>query len=485
MKRSLPFLAALGMLALTALACIESTDLSKLQPTVDSLTARLDELTGGPVTPAAGAPAGTQVDLGAPDIEFTFITGGDGHNLVFRGVGGDIDGVVNPTLVVEPGDVVQITLINGQPTEHDLVIDGYNVATGSVMQMDEERTISFLAEQEGTFAYFCTIAGHRAAGMEGKLQVGAATQAAAGTSVIKNPADLPGPLGSRGPQLVEVELVGQEVEGQLATGATYSYFTFNGTVPGPFIRARVGDTVEITLSNETSSAFTHSIDLHAVNGPGGGAVYTQVAPGETKVFTFQALNPGIYVYHCATPSVPHHITSGMYGLILIEPEGGLAPVDKEFYVMQGEIYTAEDFGSQGLLTFDPQKMADENPEYFVFNGAAGALATEENWLTANVGDSVRIFMGVGGPNFTSSFHVIGEIFDRVYPFGSVTSEPISDVQTISVPPGGAWIVEFTVDVPGDYILVDHALSRLERGLVGILHVEGEANPDVFHEGEAP
>ncbi|MEX1248053.1 MAG: copper-containing nitrite reductase [Anaerolineales bacterium] len=480
MKHSYSLLGILAVLALAAMACIESTDLSKLQPTVDALAARVDELAG----PAATQPADTPADLGAADVEFTLITGGDGHNLVFKGVGGDIDGVVNPTLVVDPGSVVQITLVNGQPVEHDLAIDGFNVSTGSVTQLNEERTITFLADQEGTFDYYCTIAGHRAAGMAGKLQVGAAAEAAAGTSVIKNPSDLPGPLGARGPELVQAELVGQEVEGQLASGATYNYFTFNGTVPGPFIRARVGDTVEITLRNEMSNAFTHSVDLHAVNGPGGGAVYTSVAPGETKVFTFEALTPGIYVYHCATPSVPHHITSGMYGLILIEPEGGLPPVDREFYVMQGEIYTAEDFGSQGLLTFSPEKMADESPEYFVFNGAASALASGDNMLMASVGETVRIYFGVGGPNFTSSFHVIGEIFDSVYPFGSITSEALTNVQTITVSPGGAWIVEFTLQVPGDYILVDHALSRLERGLVGILHVEGDPNPDVFHEGPA-
>jgi len=238
------------------------------------------------------------------------------------------------------------------------------------------------------------------------------------------------------------------------------------------------------MTNEMNTSFTHSVDLHAVNGPGGGAVYTQVMPGETKVFTFKALNPGIYVYHCATPSVAHHIASGMYGLILIEPEGGLPAVDREFYVMQGEIYTEEAFGSKGLLTFSMEKMLSETPEYVVFNGAAGGLTTEDNRLSANVGETVRIYFGVGGPNLTSSFHVIGEIFDRVYPFGSVTSEALTDVQTISVAPGGAWIVEFTLDVPGDYIVVDHALSRLERGLVAILHVEGEENPEIFHEGSA-
>lgn len=312
-----------------------------------------------------------------------------------------------------------------------------------------------------------------------------AGEPAFGENIVHHPADIPDPIGSREPETVRVALEAVEVVGQLADGATYSYFTFNGSVPGPMIRVRVGDTVELTLANSGDSHFPHSIDLHAVNGPGGGHKYTQTNPGEEKTFTFTALAPGLYVYHCATPSVPHHITNGMYGLILVEPEGGLPPVDREYYVMQGEIYTAEPFGATGALTFDPEKMSQEAPEYYVFNGSAGALTLDDNVLKANVGETVRIFFGVGGPNKTSSFHVIGEIFDRAFDFGSLTSPPLTDVQTISVPPGGAWMVEFQVDVPGTYLLVDHALSRLERGLVGYLVVEGEEQPEIIHDGPVP
>lgn len=306
---------------------------------------------------------------------------------------------------------------------------------------------------------------------------------ATGENIVHHPADLPEPIGDRAPETVKVDLQAVEVTGQLAEGATYSYFTFNGTVPGPMLRVRVGDTVQLTLTNEDGNAFPHSIDLHAVNGPGGGAVHTETNPGEENTFTFTAMNPGLYVYHCATASVPHHITNGMYGLILVEPEGGLPAVDREYYVMQGELYTSEAFGSTGHLSFSANKMSDEEPEYYVFNGAAGALTQEGNVLQAEVGETVRIFFGVGGPNKTSSFHVIGEIFDRAYDFGSLTSPPITDVQTVSVPPGGAWMVEFTVDVPGTYILVDHALSRTERGLVGFLVVTGEEQPEIFRDGE--
>jgi nitrite reductase (NO-forming) len=258
-----------------------------------------------------------------------------------------------------------------------------------------------------------------------------------------------------------------------------TYFTFNGTVPGPMLRVRVGDTVEVRFRNETSSQFPHSVDFHAATGPGGGAVYTNLAPGEETTFTFKALKPGLFVYHCATPSVAHHIANGMYGMILVEPEGGLEPVDREFYVMQGEIYTEEAYGTPGYVNFSHEKMLNEQPEYFVFNGAAGALTSDEFALRANVGETVRLYFGVGGPNFTSSFHVIGEIFDRVYDQASITSPPLTDVQTTLVPPGGAAMIEFELDVPGRFILVDHALSRMERGLAGYLLVEGEEDPTII------
>jgi nitrite reductase (NO-forming) len=280
---------------------------------------------------------------------------------------------------------------------------------------------------------------------------------------------------------VLVELEAQEVVGQLADGVTFTYWTFNGTVPGPFIRVRAGDTVEVRLKNRQDSLLPHSVDFHAVTGPGGGAVYTQVAPGETKSFTFKALNPGLYVYHCATPVVAHHIAAGMYGLILVEPEGGLPPVDREFYVMQGDIYTQGAFGEQGHQQFSMEKLLAETPDYVVFNGRVNAL-TGEGALKAKVGETVRIFFGVGGPNLVSSFHVIGEIFDRVYDQASLTSPALTDVQTTMVPAGGAAVVEFKLQVPGRYILVDHSLSRLQKGAAGYLEVEGPAAPEVFREG---
>ncbi|MEX0801475.1 MAG: copper-containing nitrite reductase [Dehalococcoidia bacterium] len=421
---------------------------------------------------------------GDADVSFTLRTSSGHEGLAFVGVGGDIDGVHNPDLQVAAGDSVEVTLVNGDGAEHNISFPDFEVTSPNVAQREARTTVSFEVTEDGDFEYFCTLAGHRQAGMEGKVVVGGgAAEPATGADIVREPTDLPPPIGERAPETVRVSLEAVEVEGQLAEDTTYTYWTFDSKVPGPFLRVRQGDTVEVTLKNSADNLNTHSIDLHAVTGPGGGAAVTSVAPGEEKTFTFKALKTGAYVYHCATPSVANHISSGMFGLIVVEPEGGLPPVDHEFYVGQGEIYTAGAFGDVGHQEFDHEKMLDEQPEYFVVNGAVGSL-TEQHPLEVEVGDSVRIYYGVGGPNFTSSFHVIGEIFDRVYNQASLASEPLLDVQTTTVAPGGATVVEFTVEVPGTYILVDHALARLERGLAGYLIAEGADNPDVFHEGAA-
>lgn len=290
------------------------------------------------------------------------------------------------------------------------------------------------------------------------------------------PPQVPPPIARKEPALVKVELETVEQRARLADGVEYDYWTFNGTVPGPMVRVREGDTVEIVLKNSPESRVAHSIDLHAVTGPGGGAVATQVSPGQSKGFQFKALKPGLYVYHCATAPVAQHIANGMYGLILVEPEAGLPSVDKEFYVMQGEVYTQGKLGEAGVQKFSLQSMLDENPQYVVFNGAVGSI-TGEKALTARVGEKVRIYFGVGGPNLTSSFHVIGEILDEVHQEGA--AEATHSIQTTYVPAGGATWVDFQVEVPGTYVLVDHSLSRLLKGAAGHLVVEGEAAPGIF------
>ena len=297
-------------------------------------------------------------------------------------------------------------------------------------------------------------------------------------AVLTAPPHVPPPISRKTAAHVVVNLEVREVVAKLADGVEYTFWTYGGTVPGSFIRIREGDVVEFHLNNHPSSKLPHNIDLHAVTGLGGGAASTFTAPGHSSQFTFQALNAGLYVYHCATAPVPMHIGNGMYGLILVEPKDGMPPVDKEFYVMQGEFYTTGKYGEEGLQSFDMAKAIDERPPYIVFNGAVGSLVGDKA-ITANVGENVRIYFGVGGPNVTSSFHVIGEIFDKVYPEGGL-SLPNRNVQTTLVPAGGATVVDFKVEVPGTFILVDHSLTRaFNKGALGMLKVSGPANRVIY------
>jgi nitrite reductase (NO-forming) len=298
-------------------------------------------------------------------------------------------------------------------------------------------------------------------------------------AVLLPPPQVPPALQRSGPAKVLVELETTEQKGTLASGVEYTFWTFGGTVPGPFLRVREGDTVQIRLVNQTTAHNAHSIDLHAVTGPGGGAAVTQVMPGEAGVFEWKATNPGLFVYHCATPHVPVHIANGMYGMVLVEPAGGLPRVDREYYVMQGEFYTKGRTMTPGLQPFDADKARDERPEYVLFNGRMGALL-DEGALKARTGETVRLYVGNGGPNLVSSFHVIGEIFDRVYPEASTGGDLKRNVQTTLVPAGGAAIVEFKVDVPGRFLLVDHSISRaMDKGALGSLVVSGDDRPDIF------
>ncbi len=290
---------------------------------------------------------------------------------------------------------------------------------------------------------------------------------------------VPAAIKRTAPAKVVINFEAKEYVGELADGQQYKFWSFNGTVPGPMARVRVGDTVEFHLSNHKDSTFPHNIDIHAVNGPGGGAAVSLVAAGEEKVFQFKALNPGLYIYHCASPvpNIPAHIANGMYGLLLVEPEKGLPKVDHEFYVMESEFFT-QPSGKKGVLELSMEKGLAEHPDHVVFNGKAGALVGD-NALKAKAGDTVRVYFGNIGPNGTSSFHIIGEIFDKVHVEGSLDGAVNKNVQTTLVPSAGATIVEFKIDVPGDYLLVDHSIFRVAKGAVGILSATGKEDPAVF------
>ena len=305
------------------------------------------------------------------------------------------------------------------------------------------------------------------------------TGAVTGTenAVLTDAPAVPPPVTRTQGTKVTVNLEVREVVKRLADGVDYTFWTFGGSVPGKFIRVREGDEVEFKLNNNPTSTMPHNIDLHAVTGPGGGAASSFTAPGHSSVFSFKAINRGLYVYHCATAPVGMHIANGMYGLILVEPPGGLPKVDREYYVMQSEFYTVGKNGEPGLQPFSMAKAVDENPDYVVFNGSVGAL-TGDKALTAKTGETIRLFIGNGGPNLVSSFHVIGEIFDRVLVEGGDMVN--TNVQTTLIPAGGSAIVEFKAEVPGTYVLVDHSIFRtFNKGSLGMLKVDGPEDKTIY------
>ena len=299
-------------------------------------------------------------------------------------------------------------------------------------------------------------------------------------AVLGTPPNVPPPITRNYPARVIVNIDVKEVKQEIADGVSYDLWTFGGSVPGSFIRVRQGDTVELHLKNPSGSHMPHNIDLHAVTGPGGGAVMTMTSPGHQSVFTFKALRSGLFVYHCAATPVGMHIANGMYGLIEVDPPEGLPPVDHEYYVMQGDFYTAGKYHEQGLQTFDMEKAIAETPTYVLFNGREGSLSGEHA-LHAKTGETVRLFVGNGGPNLISSFHVIGAIFDRVWDGSYKHAE--ENVQTALIPAGGAKVVQFRTVVPGNYLFVDHSIFRaFNQGAQGMLKVDGEAAPTVYASG---
>lgn len=295
-------------------------------------------------------------------------------------------------------------------------------------------------------------------------------------SELVSPPAVPPPIHRDHPARVIIHLEVRELVAPIADGTTYTFWTFGGTVPGPLVRVRQGDTVELHLANAPDNRMPHDIDLHAVTGPGGGAPRTFVAPGHQTEFTFQATRAGLFVYHCATAPVGMHIANGMYGMIFVEPPEGVTPA-REYYVMQGDFYTDGAYHAKGLQSFDMQKAIDERPTYVLFNGAEGSL-TGSHALQANEGEQVRLFVGNGGPNMVSSFHVIGAIFDRVWHEGGTSFE--TNVQTTLIPAGGAAVVEFPARVPGAYTLVDHSIFRaFNKGAIGSLVVSGPDAPALY------
>ncbi|MEK6975113.1 MAG: copper-containing nitrite reductase [Candidatus Thermoplasmatota archaeon] len=407
-------------------------------------------------------------------------------------------------LTIQVGDTVR--WINGDavghtvtPTDKDAwgTVGSGDAATSWLMLGD---SWSFTFAKVGTYDYYCIPHAAKDAagvfqGMVGKVIVteqeveGPEGDGKSGPGVAKavqvpeigaNASQVPPPNGA---DHVFVNITSREVVATMADGVTYSYWTFDGQVPGKMLRVKQGALVTVNFTNAPDSTMGHNIDFHAVTGPGGGAAALSALPGESKELTFRALKAGLFVYHCAYQDPPLHVAHGMYGLILVDPAAGLPPVDREYYVVQGDFYS--DFGGSQKGHHDHSEAAadSEDPSFVVFNGRVGSLRDPGRQLHAQVNETVRIYFGVGGPNLVSSFHVIGEIFDRVYQQGDVITNPAQSVQTTLVPAGGATIVDFRLEVPGDYLLVDHSLYRVHKGAAGILHVTGSANPAVFAPGD--
>jgi nitrite reductase (NO-forming) len=304
--------------------------------------------------------------------------------------------------------------------------------------------------------------------------------------IAANPTDIPPPIDRAEPTTIKQTLTTKELVAEVEPGVTFTYMTFDGQIPGPMIRARVGDQVEMTVTSDPENSMPHNIDLHAVRGPGGGAEASMVAPGETKTFSFQATYPGLFIYHCAVPNLDYHISAGMFGAILVEPEEGLPEVDHEFYLGQHELYTKGDAGEKGHHDFDFESMKREDPTYVLMNGEKYAIGPDGyDEMRMQTGETARVYFAVGGPNKFSSFHPIGCVWDEVYPQGGIGSDPHRNVQTTPVLPGSTVIATMHQTVPGPIKLVDHALSRVARkGCLAVVSVDGPENPEVFDPMEA-
>ena len=299
--------------------------------------------------------------------------------------------------------------------------------------------------------------------------------------VAADPTHIPPSIIRRRPAVVPVMLEAREVMAEIEPGVLFRFMTYNGQVPGPFIRVREGDTIALTFRNPKTNTEAHNVDFHAVMGPGGGALATWTEPGEEARLRFRATYPGAFIYHCAVSNMDMHISSGMFGMILVEPKAGLPRVDYEFYLGQNEIYTDKPAGLPGRHHFDIGAMLREQPTYVVINGAAhGLTAQRYGAMQVRTGSTARIYFVVGGPNLSCSFHPIGNVWHELWPEGALANKPLHFVQTYPVPPGSATVATLRFPVAADIKLVDHALTRVvHQGCLAVIHAAGRGNPQLF------
>jgi nitrite reductase (NO-forming) len=340
---------------------------------------------------------------------------------------------------------------------------------------------------EGT-TFLCSIPGHADAGMKGAVTV-KGTAATGSTDSHGGPApaldvapdpNAPAPIrrdptapAVMGGTTHDVDLVIEEKTMTVATGFVVGVWTFGGTVPGPVIRVHIGDLVRVHLKNPITNKLPHSVDFHsslvAWNGP-----MTSINPGEEKLYEFRAKYAGVWMYHCGTAPALHHIANGMYGMIIVEPKGGLAPVAKEFFLVQSEWY----LGEQGQpVSLTKAAAGAPSPDYVVFNGVANQY--KDGPIEIPTGETIRVFLLDAGPNIDSSFHIVGTIFDRVIKEGVELAPDNAGgwgSQAVDLSPAQGAIVEFAMADDGLYPIVTHAFNFVGRGALGLFKAgDGEPN----------
>jgi nitrite reductase (NO-forming) len=337
--------------------------------------------------------------------------------------------------------------------------------------------------------YICAIPGHADAGMRGAISVAGSNpdevpHAGAGGEPTANEQIEPDPDAPEytlhdpaAPDLAEgevheIELVITEREMTVAPGIVQIVWTFGDTVPGPVLRVKVGDTVRVTLVNPETNQLPHSIDFHASLVAWNDEMRS-INPGEELVYEFVAKYAGVYMYHCGTTPALHHIAQGMFGMIIVEPEGGLAPIENEFAFVQNEWYMVE---QAGFISLEEASAAAPAPDAVVWNGVANQYA--DNPIQVPVGEEVRVFVLNAGPSIDSSFHVVGTIFHEVIKEGVHLAEGNAGnwgSQAVDLSPAQGAIIEMRFDEDGLYPIVTHAFNFVGRGTLGLFQA-GDGGP---------
>ncbi len=458
MRRRLVPILVIAAMAFTACAPAGAPTWT-FPPSGPGSSAQAPAASDAPVAP--GAVLGT-VEVDAFDLEFT-----------------------PSQLTVDVPGRYTIALRNRDQIPHDITFPGGEQA---VVNGAESATVD-VDVPAGGLSFLCSVPGHEQAGMVGTLAVTGGTSAASPapddhggpavtTDVAADPNAPPYVLyDAKAPALMpgkvhDIDLVMTEQEMTVAPGFVQKVWTFNGTVPGPVIRVTVGDTVRIHLKNPIENQLSHSIDFHSSQVAWNDEMRS-IGPGEELTYEWTAEYAGVWMYHCGTAPALQHIANGMYGMVIVEPEGGLPPVDNEFAIVQSEWY----LGQQGEVS-DPTKAMAANPapDFVLFNGVANQY--KDNPLKVGTGESVRIFVLDAGPSTDSSFHVVGTIFNTVIKEGVKLDKGNAGnwgAQAVDLSPAQGAIVEFTTAEDGLYPIVTHAFNFVGRGALGLIQA-GDGDP---------